>query len=91
MLDFWGVISWVVPMPRIPVTTRIIIFLGGDSQKKPSCATVTGRGDNPTNKQYQTWVNDGTSIEMSKFFLGSEHPQTEILNHHLSEKSQKAL
>ena len=40
------IISWVVPPPRIPVTTRIIIFLVGDPYK-PSFATVTGRGDNP--------------------------------------------
>ena len=41
-------ISWVVPLPRMPVTTRIIIFLVGDPYK-PSFATVTGRGDNPIN------------------------------------------
>ena len=41
-------ITWVVPLPRIPVTTRIIIFLVGDPYK-PSFATVTGRGDNPNN------------------------------------------
>ena len=37
------VIFWVVPPPRIPVTTRIITFLVGDPYK-PSFATVTGRG-----------------------------------------------
>ena len=37
---------WVVPPPRMPVTTRIITFLVGDPYK-PSFATVTGRGDNP--------------------------------------------
>ncbi len=36
------IISWVVPLPRIPVTTRIITFLVGDP-KKPSFATVNGR------------------------------------------------
>ena len=36
-------IPWVVPPPRMPVTTRIITFLVGDSYK-PSFATVTGRG-----------------------------------------------
>ena len=39
-------ITWVVPPPRMPVTTRIITFLVGDPYK-PSFATVTGRGDNP--------------------------------------------
>ena len=39
-------IFWVVPPPRMPVTTRIITFLVGD-RYKPSFATVTGRGDNP--------------------------------------------
>ena len=40
-------IAWgPVPLPRIPVTTRIITFLVGDSYK-PAFATVTGRGDNP--------------------------------------------
>ena len=39
-------ILWVVPPPRIPVTTRTITFLVGDPYK-PSFATVTGRGDNP--------------------------------------------
>ncbi len=24
----WSIISWVVPLPRMPVTTRILIFLG---------------------------------------------------------------
>ena len=40
-------IPWVVPPPRIPVTTRIITFLVGDPYK-PSFATVSGRGDNPS-------------------------------------------
>ena len=39
-------LPWVVPPPRMPVTTRIITFLVGDPYK-PSFATVTGRGDNP--------------------------------------------
>ena len=34
---------WKIPLPRIPVTTRIIIFLVGDPYK-PSFASVTGRG-----------------------------------------------
>ncbi len=38
-------ITWVWPH-RMPVTTRIITYLAGDSYK-PSFATVTGRGDNP--------------------------------------------
>ncbi len=45
----WKVMSmlhWVVPPPRMPVTTRTITFLVGDPYK-PSFATVTGRGDNP--------------------------------------------
>ena len=40
-------IPWVAPLPRIPDTTRMIIFLVRDPYK-PSFATVTGRGDNPT-------------------------------------------
>ena len=45
---FYGALgmSWVVPLPRMPVTTRIVMFLVGDPYK-PSFATVTGRGDNP--------------------------------------------
>ncbi len=39
-------IPWVVPPPRMPVTTRIITFVVGNPYK-PSFATVTGRGDNP--------------------------------------------
>ena len=41
------VIFWVIPLPRIPVTTRIIPFLVGNPYK-PSFATVTGKGDNPS-------------------------------------------
>ena len=37
------VIHWVVPLPRMPVITRIIVFLVGDPYK-PSFATVTGGG-----------------------------------------------
>jgi len=40
-------IIWVVPLPRIPLTIRICIFLVGDPYK-PSFANVTGRGDSPT-------------------------------------------
>ena len=40
-------LCWIVPLPRMTVTTRIIPFLGSGSQPKPSFATVTGRGDNP--------------------------------------------
>ena len=47
-------IIWVVPLPRIPVTTRIITFLVGDPYKH-SFATVTGRGDNPTDNTSPTW------------------------------------
>ena len=36
----------VVPLPRIPVTTRTITVLVGDPCK-PSFATVAGREDNP--------------------------------------------
>ena len=39
-------IGWVVPPPRMPVTTRTITFLVGDPYKL-SFATVTGKGDNP--------------------------------------------
>ena len=39
-------IYWVVPPPRMPVTTRMITFLVGDPYK-PSFATVTGRGEQP--------------------------------------------
>ena len=39
-------ITWVVPLRRLPVTTRIITFLVGNPYK-PSFATVTGRADNP--------------------------------------------
>ena len=39
--------SWVVPLPRMPVTTRIMTFLVWDPYK-PSFATVIGRGGNPT-------------------------------------------
>ena len=39
-------IVWVVPLSRIQVTTRTIVFLAGDPYK-PSFAIVTGRGDNP--------------------------------------------
>ncbi len=42
-LPIINAILWVVPLPRIPVTTRINIFLVGDPYK-PSFATVTGRG-----------------------------------------------
>ena len=35
-----------VPLPRMPVTTRIITFLVGNPYK-PSFATITGKGDNP--------------------------------------------
>ena len=39
------VIPWVVPLPRMPVTTRIITFLGSGSQPKPSFATgILGGG-----------------------------------------------
>ena len=44
------VILWVVPPPRMPVTTRIITSLVGDPYK-PSFATVTGRVDNPCDSQ----------------------------------------
>ena len=43
---FLNGIFWVVPLPRMLVTTRIIIFLVGNPYK-PFFATVTGRGDNP--------------------------------------------
>ena len=37
----------VVPLPRIPVTTSTIIFLGLGDPCKPSFAIVNGREDNP--------------------------------------------
>ena len=39
-------IYWVVPPPRIPVTTRITMFLAGDPYK-PEFATVARRGGQP--------------------------------------------
>ena len=46
------------PLP-VTVTTRIITFLIGNSYK-PSFATITGRGDNPRNDQFQVsiWISD---------------------------------
>ena len=41
-----GLLFGLSPWPAT-VTTRIILFLVGDPYK-PSFATVTGRGDNPT-------------------------------------------
>ena len=45
-----GVILYsVVPLPMDAiVTTRISIFLVGDTYNKASFATVTGKGDNPS-------------------------------------------
>ncbi len=39
--------SWWLGCPPIPVTVRITMFLVGDPYK-PSFATFTGRGDNPS-------------------------------------------
>ncbi len=75
---FWMfIISWIVTIP-VTVTTRIHIFLVGDPYK-PSFATVTGRGDNPSHKflshaeqeivhielySLQTWViHDGRNSQ----------------------------
>ena len=41
-----SLVSWVWPPPRMPVSTRSITFLVGDSYK-PSFPTVTGRGPHP--------------------------------------------
>ena len=57
-------ISWVVPLPRLLVTTRIVSCLVGNPYK-PSFATITGKGDNPTYiteiamKQENTLLNTG--------------------------------
>ena len=59
-------IPWVVPLPRMPVTTRIITFLVGNPYK-PSFATVTGRGDNPRYTQH-------LQLELSRDLLGFELP-----------------
>ncbi len=48
---FWP-IPWVVPLPRMPFTTRIITFWVGDSYK-PLFATVTGQGATPNPYPYQ--------------------------------------
>ena len=45
--DTLVVILWVIPLPRMPVTTSIIIRLVEDFYK-PSFATFTGKGDNPS-------------------------------------------
>ena len=48
--------NWVIPLPRIPVTTRIISFVVGNPYK-PSFATVTGKGDNPRYELFPcSWV-----------------------------------
>ena len=41
------IIHWVVPLPRMPVTTRKNCIFSRGSRTKPSFATVTGRRDNP--------------------------------------------
>ena len=42
-------ISWVVPLPRMPVTSRIIMFLVGDPNLQTFiCHWHPGRGDNPS-------------------------------------------
>ena len=43
---------WVVPLPRMPVTTRIITFLVGN-RYKPSFVTVTGWGEYPIYAHYK--------------------------------------
>ncbi len=53
------------PLP-VTVTTRIITFWVGDpgDPYKPSFATVTGRGDNPTYCiRLQTYANTNTSVD----------------------------
>ena len=47
---------WVWPPHRMPVTTRIITYLVGDSYK-PSFATVIGRGPHSTYVVYVGWWN----------------------------------
>ena len=47
-------IHWVVPPPRMPVTTRITMFLAGDPYKS-EFATVARRGDNPRYILKSTW------------------------------------
>ena len=44
---FFSDISWLVPVPRMPVTTRITIFLVGDFQAKPSFPTGILGGGTP--------------------------------------------
>ena len=45
-------IGWVVPPPRMPVTTRIVMFFVAHPYKD-SFATVTGRGDNPKYRDFR--------------------------------------
>ena len=46
--ESWPSLAWVVPPPStVTVSNRIVPFLVGDTYK-PSFATITGRGDNPT-------------------------------------------
>ena len=60
-------ITWVVPPPRMPVTTRIITFLVGDPYK-PSFATVTGRGDNPKYNSQNREIEISVRVSLSVLF-----------------------
>ena len=54
------------PLP-VTVTTRIITFLVGDPYK-PSFATVTGRGDNPSyTRIVHFWVKSWTTQKCFDF------------------------
>ena len=69
-------VFWVWPPPRIPVTTRIVTFLAGDSYK-PSFATVTGRGRQPSYILREIWQDHGPkkNIIFKKVHVEDNHWQ----------------